>query len=66
MAIPRCSELRTYAHSDDAAATSEPTAARVTLQRLSPVFPPANFVNSAATRELPTCQCSGNLSPYEQ
>ncbi|MEZ4668519.1 MAG: hypothetical protein R3E39_11430 [Anaerolineae bacterium] len=42
---------------------SKPTAALVKLQRLAPVFPPANCVKSAATRELPACQCSGNLSP---
>ncbi|MEZ4669753.1 MAG: hypothetical protein R3E39_17755 [Anaerolineae bacterium] len=38
---------------DDAAAISEPTAALAKLQRLAPLFPPANSVNSAAIRELP-------------
>ncbi|MEZ4666434.1 MAG: hypothetical protein R3E39_00705 [Anaerolineae bacterium] len=47
---------------DDAAATSEPTAALASLQRLSPVFPPANCVSAAVGGELPACQCSGNFA----
>ncbi|MEZ4670504.1 MAG: hypothetical protein R3E39_21560 [Anaerolineae bacterium] len=41
---------------------SEPTAALTTLQRLSPVFPPANFVNSAAAPVLPARHFSGKLT----
>ncbi|MEZ4672159.1 MAG: hypothetical protein R3E39_29990 [Anaerolineae bacterium] len=48
--------------SDDAAAMSEPTAAMSPVQRLPPVFPPANCDNSAAKRELPVVKCSGKLS----
>ncbi|MEZ4670127.1 MAG: hypothetical protein R3E39_19655 [Anaerolineae bacterium] len=41
---------------------SEPSAAHVPLQRHAPLFPPANCDNSAAARQLPACQCSGNLA----
>ncbi|MEZ4670048.1 MAG: hypothetical protein R3E39_19260 [Anaerolineae bacterium] len=41
---------------------SEPTAALVTLQRLPPVFPPANYVIAAPVSRLPAAQCSGKLT----
>ncbi|MEZ4670672.1 MAG: hypothetical protein R3E39_22445 [Anaerolineae bacterium] len=47
--------------SDDAAAMSEPTAAHVKLQRLSPVFPPAHCARAAAVRELPARHFSGKI-----
>ena len=50
--------------SDDAAAMSEPTAAHVKLQRLSPVFPPAHCDNAAALRELPACTFGGSFANY--
>ncbi|MEZ4669957.1 MAG: hypothetical protein R3E39_18800 [Anaerolineae bacterium] len=46
------------AHSDDAAAMSEPAAAHVPLQRHAPVFPPVNCVNSTAVTGRPACHCS--------
>ncbi|MEZ4668382.1 MAG: hypothetical protein R3E39_10745 [Anaerolineae bacterium] len=41
---------------------SEPTAALVTLQRLSPLFPPVNSVSAAVRSPVPACQCSGSFA----
>ncbi|MEZ4670873.1 MAG: hypothetical protein R3E39_23465 [Anaerolineae bacterium] len=40
---------------------SEPTAARVSLQRLQPNLPPAHCVSAAAARELPARHFGGKI-----
>ncbi|MEZ4666798.1 MAG: hypothetical protein R3E39_02560 [Anaerolineae bacterium] len=47
---------------DDAAAISEPTAALSPLQRLSPLFLPANCGIAAVRFPVPAVPCSGNYA----